>query len=275
MEFHISRAIRENLDIDGLIFSYTGNVVFGDVAASRKLAARLNDLRGPDADPAKAVNAGALFAMGMIDELSHALVARYRKEIDPSVHAEALRWFATKIGPARVDELLITFAEQFPNVTVYRGDLTAQEWLKGTTDGLPNREAALEELILLWLANINPAFAPFRNLFDDNGLKAQTIYQGVTSALPDYLMTRPPVAPEVGTLFDALRAPALASPDSITGQLDFIREKWSKYLDQDLRRILLAIDILREEDLAIWMRFHPPGQTGTVTALPHGEELVL
>ena len=46
MEFHISRTVREKLDVDGLLFSYTGNVIFGDVAASRKLASQLNKLAG-------------------------------------------------------------------------------------------------------------------------------------------------------------------------------------------------------------------------------------
>src|SRR5271156_6749775 len=161
MEFHISRAVREKLDIDGLLFSYTGNVVFADVAASRKLAARLNEARGPNADPANTVNAGALFAMGMIDELNHALAAQYRREIDPQVLADALHWFSEKIEPANLDRLLLTFVEQFPNVAVHQGKLTAAEWLSGATDGLSNREAALEELMLLWLANANPAFAPF------------------------------------------------------------------------------------------------------------------
>ena len=78
MEFHISRAVREKLNVDDLLFSYTGNVVFGNVAASRKLASQLNEARGPQASPENTVNAGALFAMGMIDELNHALVARYR-----------------------------------------------------------------------------------------------------------------------------------------------------------------------------------------------------
>src|ERR1700740_2382674 len=136
MEFHISRAVRESLDIDGLIFSYTGNVVFGDVGESRKLASQLNKARGQEADPAGTINAGALFAMGLIDELSHALVASYRKNIDPSVHAEALRWFASRVEARNVDQLLLAFVEQFPSVAVYRGELTAQQWLNGTSDGL-------------------------------------------------------------------------------------------------------------------------------------------
>ena len=258
MEFHISRALREKLNVDDLLFSYTGNIVFTNIAASRKLTRQLQDNREQGTDPTKIVNAGALFAMGLIDELNHAMIARYRKEIDPAVFSEAVRWFTGHAKPEEIERLLLTFTNQFPNVAVYRGELTAAQWLAGTTDGQPNREAALEELLLLWLANINPAFRPFRELFEDTPLKEQTIYQKVTTAFPDYFVTRPPISPEVGSLLDALRAPLLASPDSLTGQLDYIREHWPKYLGEDLRRVLLAIDILREEDLAIWMRFHPP-----------------
>jgi glycosidase len=257
MEFHISRAIRDTYRLDDLLFSYTGNVVFGNVAASRKLAHRMNETRGDD--PTRTVNAGALFAMGLIDELNHALVARYRKDVDPSVLSAAVQWFAQQMEPAKLQKLLLTFTEQFPNVAVYRGELTAAEWLEGTTEDLPNREAALEELLLLWVANINPAFKPFAELFDDTGLKQQTIYQSVTSTFPDYFSTRPPIDAAIGSLWDALRAPIEASPDSLTGQLDFIRENWAEHIGEDLKRVLLAIDIVREEDIAVWMRFHPPG----------------
>ena len=59
MQFHITRAIREKLKIDGLLFSYTGNVIFANVAASRRLANDLNELRGAGtnsaADPSKII----------------------------------------------------------------------------------------------------------------------------------------------------------------------------------------------------------------------------
>ncbi len=280
MEFHISRTIRKDLNLDEVLFSFTGNVVFANVLASRKLAQGLNELPQAKAAPNAAVNAGSLFAMGLIDELSHALVARYREETDPAVFAEAARWFSGRVSPVEMDRLLLTFTEQFPNTEVYSGALTASEWLAESTGGRPNREAAFEEMMLLWLANGNAAFAPFQMLFGDAELKSQTSYGGVTGALPTFFASRPPLVTGV-SLLDALRAPSLASPDSLTGQLDYIRENWSTYLGEDLRRVLLAIDVLREEEVAIWMRFHPPaggqysaGQGGHGAEGFEGEEFV-
>ena len=259
MEFHISRAVRDKFDISDLLFSYTGNVVFADVSASRKLAKHLNESReaGPAEKPP--VHGAALFAMGLIDELSHAMVAKYRKEIDPAVLTEALRWFAAQSSPKALDHMLLSFTGEFPNVAVYRGEITAEQWLAATTEDLPNREAALEELMLLWLANVNPAFKPFQELFDDTKLQKEPAYQKTTATLPEYFATRPPMAPEIGSLLDALRAPMLASPDSLTGQLDFIREHWAEHIGAELKQILLAVDVLREEEIAIWMQFHPAG----------------
>ena len=54
-----------------------------------------------------------------------------------------------------------------------------------------------------------------------------------------------------------LRAPALASPDSLDGQLAFIAKKWTSVLGDMIRRILTALDIMKEEEIAIWMHFHP------------------
>ncbi len=264
MEFHISQATRSRYQVDDVLFSYTGNVVFADLAASRALANKINEVRGAANDPAAAVNPAALFAMGLIDELSHALVAHYRKNYDPEVMKRALSWFEGKVGADGVEKLLRTFVAEFPNVEVYRGRETAEQWLAGSTDGVPHREAALEEILLLWLANQNRAFNPFKELFDDQKLGKSTDYPTVTAELQTYFATRPkiqldeddPGSPKL-SLLDALKAPMLAAPDSLTGQLAFLRDKWAKVLGADLRRLLLAVDVLKEEDTAIWMRFHP------------------
>jgi glycosidase len=269
MEFHIARTTRSRYEVEDVLFSYTGNVVFADLASSRTLANRMNEARGTANDPESAVNPAALFAMGLIDEISHVLVAYYRKNYDPEVMKRALTWFEAKIGSGQVEKLLRSFVAEFPNAGVYRGAETAEEWLAGSTDGFPHREAALEEIMLLWLANQNRAFSPFKELFDDHSLGESTDYSQVTAELGTYFAGRPaisidegdPASPKV-SLLDLLRAPQLASPDSLQGQLAFLRANWTKLLGDDVRRLLLAVDVLKEEETAIWMRFHPQGGEG-------------
>ena len=267
MEFHIARTFRDRFELRDLLFSYTGNVIFGNVAASRRLAQQMNDARvamgGPTAieDPRAVVHAGQLFAMGLIDELSHAVIERYRAEQDPDVLADALKWFSRRVGADGVEALLLAFTERFPNVAVYTGKLTAKQWLDGTTDGVSHREAALEELLLLWVANQNPAYKPFRMLFDDEPLrKALPAYEELQADADAFFETRPEFSPEAKTLLAALRAPFEAAPDSLSAQLDYIREHWVDVLGPAMPRALLAIDTLREEEVAIWMQFNPPGR---------------
>ena len=258
MEFHISRAARNRYQVQQTLFSFAGNVIFGDLKASRELAHRMNQVRGTEQDPEQAIHPGALFAMGLIDEASHLLMQYYRKVVAPGAIAEALRWFSSRLGAERMDELLARFVQEFPGTAVYRGEQTADEWLAGTTDGIPHREAAFEELMMLWLANANPAFSRFLELFDDTGLGQQTAYKNVTTGLHEFFATKPPIGSEARNLIEMLRAPAMASPDSLSGQLAYIRDKWTPLIgDIALRRLLLAIDVLQEEDVAIWMRFHP------------------
>ena len=258
MEFHISRNARDRYKIKETLFSFSGNVVFANLADSRELAHRMNEERGAQQDPSRAVNPGALYAMGLIDEASHALIAHYRENVDANVMNEALDWFAQQVGEKPLDDLLLAFVNKFPSTAVYRGEIAAAKWLEGSTGNISHRAAALEELLLLWAANANPAFAPFKELFDDADLATATVYPQVTASFSEYFATKPPIGPGMPSLFDMLRAPALASPDSLSGQLAFIRTQWSVYVGDILRDLLLASDILREEEVAIWMRFHPP-----------------
>ncbi len=265
MEFHISRAARDRYHADQTLFSYSGNVIFADVKASRELAHRINQVRdaeqaanGQPIDPEQAIHPGALFAMGLIDEASHLLIEHYRRTLAPQVLADALRWFGERLGAERFDRLLLQFVEQFPGTAVFRGEETPAEWLTGSTDGVAHREIAFEELMMLWLANANTAFAKFIELFDDESLTQQTPYPRVTGSLREFFATKPPIGDEPTNLIDMLRAPALASPDSLSGQLAYIRDKWGPIVGEAaLRRLVLAIDVLQEEDVAIWMRFHP------------------
>jgi glycosidase len=259
MEFHVSKEARDRYEFSQKLFSFSGNVVFANLSASREFAFRMNERRGAEKDPSQTINPGALYAMGLIDEMSHALVEYYRQRLDPKVMAGALEWFDSRVGKAELDKTILAFVEQFPTADVYRKEKTLAEWLAGETDGISHRAVAFEEMTFLWLANANPAFKPFSELFTDQSLAAVTRYQQITSGLREFFSTRPPLGPKKQNLIDMLRAPALASPDSLSGQLAYIIEHWADLIGDALSKLLLALDVLKEEDIAIWMRFNPPG----------------
>jgi glycosidase len=270
MEFHISGKSRERYRFKESLFSYTGNVVFGNLSACRAFAYRMNQVREADKNPDLAVHAGSLFAMGLIDEASHVLMARYREQFDPEVMTAALDWFAARVGQKQLDVLLRTFVEEFPGQSVMRGQESAEQWLAGSSDDLPHRAAALEELLLLWSANRNEAFKKFEELFKDKPLAEKTVYEQVTRNLPDYFATRPliPVEGETAiSLFDLLRAPATGAPLSLSEQLELIRRLWKPLLGDSLERFLaIAGEVLREEELAIWMQFNPEAERARAAA---------
>jgi hypothetical protein len=261
MEFHISQSARERYQFSETLFSHTGNVVFGDLSACRTFAHRMNLVREAHKNPEQVVHAGSLYAMGLIDEASHVIMAQYREQFDSQVMTDALTWFGSQIGPEALDKLLLTFVEQFPGSTVIQGKETPLQWLQGATAGIPHREAAFEELMLLWTANRNEAFKPFEELFAEKTLAEKTAYRQVTEQMPEYFATRP-LIPLAGTksvnLLELLRAPANASPNSLRDQLDFLRRLWKPLLGDALERFLLiAGEILHEEELAIWTQFNP------------------
>ncbi|MGO8758482.1 MAG: alpha-amylase family glycosyl hydrolase [Terracidiphilus sp.] len=263
MEFHISRKARDRYRFAEALFSYNGNVILANLPACREFAHRINQVREVEKHPEQAVHGGQLFAMGLIDEASHVLMARYREQFDPQVITAALDWFGAQVGADKLDKMLLAFVKQFPGQSVIRGQETPQHWLAGETAGTPHRAAALEEMILLWMANRNEAFHPFEELFEDKTLAKKTVYEQVTARMPAYFASRPliplPGAKPV-SLLDLLRAPALRSPRSLSDQLAVIRELWKPLLGEALERLLaMAGEILREEDLAIWAQFNPPG----------------
>ncbi len=250
-EFHISRRVRDACGIDAALFGITGNVVFADFRAARELAHRLNLLLAPE----RSVNAGDLYALGLIDEAMHLAVARHRRDVDPRLWTRTVEALERDLGPEPLNELLREFVGEFPPRSVYTGEVAGDEYLSASTGGEPHREAILEELVLLWLANRNPAFGPFRELFDDRRLRGLPTYDTTTASVRLGLSESIVPGGQGESLLDLLLGPVRAAPDSLRGQLDFIRTSWGEMLGPELARVLGAIDFLAEEHRPVF----PPG----------------
>ncbi|MDR0402495.1 MAG: alpha-amylase [Treponema sp.] len=253
MEFHIRREVRERCGLEHSLFSLTGNVVLADVRQARALTAKLNAGVDPAKNPERIVKAGQLNAMGLIDEILHYIVALYREQVVPALFEQAAERLEDRLGEGRIDVMLRQFGNLFPPQAVYAGETSVEAYLSSSAgnggDGGENRKSlTLEELLLLGIANLNPAFSPFLFMFDDKDLARRTVYPAAIEELKTFFAALPVFGPDGQNLWDLLRAPALASPDSLAGQLDFMRKRWGLILNKFMGRLLTSLDIIKEEE---------------------------
>ena len=261
-EFHINRDVRKEYALEHTLFSLRGNVILADFRQVRELTRRFNAKIDPAAQPDRVIKAGQLNAMGLIDEILHYMAALYREQVQPDAFDTALLRLENTLGPDKSAALLRAFSEQFPPQAVYAGKTTVAAYLEGAEAGESCRSLSVEELLLLALANLNPAFNPFKFLFDDGDLAEKTVYTQAIACLRAHFAELPPFGPDGLSLWDLLRSPALASPDSLAGQLKFMRSKWGLLLGKFMARLLTGLDVIKEEDKP---SFFGPGPTEVYT----------
>ena len=224
-EFHISRRARDRYHFEDALFATDGRVVLADFGTARHFADRVYAVSG------RLIPASDIYAMGLIDEILHLVVRLYEKQ-NPGVLSHALGLLENHFGP-RLDDALFKFTDEFPPTSVYRGELSIEDYLRSSTDGTPHRLVSIEEMLLLSISNRNPAIEPYKEFFDDSVLSS-TAYQDSVRLLGDFLSRQPAfgnvAAGTRETLYDALLAPSKASPYSLEGQLQYLLEKWGAIL---------------------------------------------
>ncbi|MDR0410844.1 MAG: alpha-amylase [Treponema sp.] len=247
MEFHICNEIRNECALESGLFSLTGNVVCADFPQVRALAQKLNE-------KGYKIRAGQLNAMGFIDEALHYMVKLYREQVQPDIFETALARLNAALGEERTSELLRKFCKRFPPKKVYTKETDVEKYLQAAEAGVSHSVMSLEEILLLALANINPAFEPFLFMFDDKPLSIETksVYDSAVEELEKHLKALPVFGSDGLNLWDLLRAPALASPHSLSGQLEFMRRHWGLLLQKLMRRLLIGMDVIKEEEKPSW-----------------------
>lgn len=252
-EFHISRQVRDYYDFDQSIYTYNGNVIFADFHAARSFTEKINQKRDLVNYPEQAVQAGQINALGLVDEILHLVFAQYRQQRYPQVLEHMLESLYKRFGEEAVDSTLRRFSEIFPPVAVYQGRISLDDYLKGEKAQEPPLQVQLEEMLMLWIANANPAFSPFLELFDDSELEKETLYTQMITELRGIFRYQFPSGTEEQDLIEMLLSPTKASPYSLTGQLEYMRSKWGLMLGKDIYRLLSSLDFIKEEEKAVFV----------------------
>ncbi len=256
-EFRVSKTSRDHYRLDELLLEAKTGEIASDFHVVRLFVKRMNELRETWIHPERVVRAADLNAIKLIDEVSHYILDLYRKEVNPQVSASAMKWLNKKVGTESIEKASRHLFERFPPVEVYRKRKSVEAFLREETGGRPNTVIAWEEMFLLALANGNQAFSPFSELFSDQDLRKKTPYLKITESLDNFFETQPLFGPQNESLSRMLRAPANASPGSLSGQLVYIKDHWGSLLSGEImKKILLALDLIKEEEK---LRFLGPG----------------
>lgn len=252
MEFHVSRTIRDECQFDLPLFSSNGNVVLANFKNVRMFAQKINETIDTVLHPEQTIKAGQLNAMGLIDEIFHVVCHLFRQQKNSNAFVELLQSVEKAVGTEKLNSLLHAFNEEFPPLLVYQGKLSVDEYLSSETEGVSNRVTTFEELMLLRLANENPAFKPFFILFNDNALAKNSAYNKAWKKTIEFFKTQPSFGPNNIDLISLLKEPVKASSSSLKGQLDYIRQHWADFLGEWLLRLLAGMDMIAEEEKPGW-----------------------
>ncbi len=242
-EFHISRRARQTYQFDEALFATDGRLIFSDFRAARRFVDRIYAVSG------RLVPASDIYAMGLIDEILHLVIRHYERQ-NPGVMARALDFLRAGLGD-RLEDTLVKFIDEFPPLPVYHGQLSVSEYLSGSSSGIAHRQVSMEEMLLVNIANQNPAIESYKEFFDDSVLYG-TAYPDSIRLLGDFLARQAAIGDRGGgvseSLYEMLVSPSKASPYSLEGQLQYLLDKWSEILGRDiLDRIVRAMDFVREE----------------------------
>jgi hypothetical protein len=191
-----------------------------DIIFYRQLSLRINRRR-PAETPF--VHAGQLNMYATLLKVYHHLIEEAAGVQAPDVLADALRRSGHDPAGDATAVIAGSFVELFPPGGVLPAE--GRQWLHAPEASTSRQRLVLRELLLLRLAAGNPALASFRELLDDRQLAASApAYPQLISHMEQALSRSPQLPGLEMTLAEALRAPILASPDSLSGQVGFIRE---------------------------------------------------
>ncbi|WP_243373167.1 alpha-amylase family glycosyl hydrolase [Geotalea sp. SG265] len=215
----------------------------------RQLANRLNRQPARREQP---VSAGQLNLYAMLEKIYRYVFDLYAVEQFPAVLDRVLGDSGYPAGSPQIQSVLIRFAEHLPGASILEKKEDAAGYVSADADGR-RRALLLKELLLLRLSGENQALDQFREIFDAPELQASDEHNGLEAALDQGLAGASPMEPFGIPLPALLRAPMLASPFSLPGQIDYIRENWRSILPPDLlAELLTAMDIAQEEEREFW-----------------------
>lgn len=216
---HARKAARDTYMWEGRVFAEHGDIRFVDPFD----AARFVDTYNVHRPHAKsALEAAHTMALALAHDVLHAVVRSYRTSTPSGDRLGETLSRVRARGVASVDAAVRAFLEGFPPPGVYKGDETSDELVE--REGEDATKWVSEELLLLWVANQNPAYKGAEEIVSDRELPED--YALFVSECRLQFSEEAPFGPGGEDLLDLLLEPARRAPNDIFAQLAFMEREW-------------------------------------------------
>jgi glycosidase len=248
----ISSEARRAYQVDRLISSPEATRSGLAIRDARLLAQRINGARPVKDRQSRAVSAGQVHAVTQICAVLRFVFDVYLERTSPTSLSRGLALLEHQLGRSETRQLVLAALKGYGERSGDERDTAREGKMPGNSSGPVTEEVAAEALLLIWLANANPAFSPLSDLFDSRYLTEDKHYREGVRLLRRQFESEPPFGPDSESLIEMLRGPVKAFPDSLEGQLRFIYEKWGYLLGDYGLSLLSSLDLLREESKPTW-----------------------
>ena len=219
-----------------------------DVYTFRMLSDRINEIKRIEESAGEPIYTGQLMVVGLINDIFRYIIELHCIEDNPGSMDKGVDSIRQNAGTIAVDKPFNGFVKYYPPLGIELEKFSENDFLKKTSTNVEKRIQVLSEMIVLFLGMGNPAFKPFHILFDDSEYQQQTKYLYLVTNLEYFYNTQPHFRKLNIPLFKVLRAPILANPYSLDGQLEYMLENWAEFLPEYLlKRVKLVRDIYKEE----------------------------
>jgi len=246
-EIQISGTMWNSLELSKVVDYLASHPATPAIYRYRQLAERLNRYT---ADKSSLAKPGELRLFALLNRIFHHLLSSYFDTQQPHLEGELLTAGGLDFTSGPLAQVIHHFIEIYPPFDRNgKQVISPKKYLARDSRHFNKRRRIVRETLLLRIFMENPALTAMRPLFDDSNLAAVSPYGSVTSTLESVLEEAPPCAPFDLPILRLLRVPQKACPDSLAGQLDFIRKNWTDLLPAGvLDELTSAFDTLREEE---------------------------
>jgi len=216
----------------------------GDMQESQKKAEEQSKIINSHMASGEAILPAQLHGMKLLHEVLHYVLSKTAARRNPALLGDVRKNFEASLPERDTTSYLHRFLESFPTTGIFSGTERMETFLQDRT----NREEVLEESLLIWLNNQNPALDRLSAFISDRGLREENAYRKLIQVMLGAMKAMGSAGPGDTDLAELITMPIRHAPNSILDQLRYIRMNWAELLEGSRFWPLLAEAIAYIQD---------------------------